>query len=130
MIRDIVRIEQRTDSDCMRCCLAMVMGLPYEEVPDFVAEHGGEWLLRCSEWLQGRGCGLVRVPGYVFPLQQAFASSFMPVIITGATERGPDMHAIVKNGPDTHIDPHPSQAGIVDLYSVIVVAKMFNRGES
>ena len=56
------RIDQRTIDkdigDCWTCCIAMVMGLPYEEVPHFVKAqvwYGLDHFVSCWNWLGPRG---------------------------------------------------------------------------
>lgn len=48
-------IEQRTDRDCERCCYAMVLGLRYEDVPDFYAIYKQTRRDERDKWLAERG---------------------------------------------------------------------------
>ena len=44
--------------DCVRCCVAMLLGRPYEEVPHFVEEElqgKGNWFERLGRWMSREG---------------------------------------------------------------------------
>ena len=115
------RMEQRNETDCLRCCLAMVLGVGYESVPDFVATHNTAWPSECENWLSQRRMGLLMMsspPQYVTP--------WLPVIAQGPTARS-DYHHCVVVIPDRIIDPHPSQSGlrkVVKTYAVVKRASM------
>ncbi len=110
------RVEQRTGTDCLSCCMAMLTGLPYETVPDFVAEHDTAWPSACEEWLAKHGMGLLMLgatPRYVPP--------WLPIMAKGTTARATHHHCVVVM-PDGVIDPHPAQVGlaeVVETYAVI-----------
>jgi hypothetical protein len=115
-------VQQRTTKDCIRCCLAMALDLPYEDVPDFVAEFGGFWAHHLERWLKPRGAGLVilkssrveRVPPW------------MPVIALGCPpdeDRAVDapLHAILIIDGE-QFDPCPSKRGLGQIDSVYLIA--------
>lgn len=53
------------DGDCMRACIASVLELPLDEIPNFTEAEGGErnmWDL-LSAWLYERGLALLHLGG-------------------------------------------------------------------
>ncbi len=110
-------LDMRTDNDCMRCCLAMVTGLPYEDVPDFVHEHPlAEVPSVMARWFDACGWSMVEVhatdDGEIMPT--TFGAPGGLWIGGGSTLRG-TMHATVWRGTEMVHDPHPSRAGLDTL---------------
>lgn len=99
----IMRVEQRTGRDCLRCCLAMVTRIDYDDVPDFVADYGESWPTACEAWLSGLGMGLL-----VMPTAPTYVPPWLPIIARGSTEYS-DVHHFVVVTPNAVIDPSPSQ---------------------
>lgn len=121
--REIVRVEQRTQRDCLRCCLAMVTAIDYDDVPDFVADHGESWPTACEAWLSELGMGLLMMltaPTYVPP--------WLPIIARGSTEYSDGHHFVVVT-PNAVIDPSPSQHRLKEAtatYAVINSGSLAN----
>jgi len=115
-------IDQRTKTDCLRCCIAMVLELPYEDVPDFVAEHGGEWPWEFANWAWQRGFESLWFRG----LEDCEMMQSSPVpwrwIATGQSERGSN-HAVVYCGNELEHDPHRSRAGLLEITGAVVVRR-------
>lgn len=99
------------DGNCFAACLATLLGLDMQEVPE------------ANEWLRQRGLALVVVdvkdkPFYRLP-------PGVPVILGGVSPRNPEWsHAVVGMSADDgwnydilH-DPHPSRDGIGALQDV------------
>lgn len=101
--REIVRVEQRTESDCLRCCIAMVTRIDYDDVPDFVADHGESWPTACEAWLSGLGMGLL-----MMPTPPTYVPPWLPIIARALTECS-DVHHFVVVTPNAIIDPSPSR---------------------
>lgn len=101
--REIVRVEQRTQTDCLRCCLAMVTAIDYDDVPDFVADHGESWPTACEAWLGELGMGLL-----MMPTAPTYVPPWLPIIARGSTEYSDEHHFVVVT-PNAVIDPSPSQ---------------------
>jgi hypothetical protein len=108
------RVEQRTERDCLRCCLAMVTGLQYEDVPD-LTPHGDNWARVCETWLGSIGAGLI-----IFQAPARYIPPWLPVIAQGPTERSETHHCVVVTA-EAVIDPHPSQAGIATVVHTFAV---------
>lgn len=103
-------IFQRTETDCLKCCLAMVLEMEYEEVPDFVLLYGTDWGRELSKWLLERNKGLIQfnsVPQYIPP--------WLPMIAKGyPSEKSLHHHCVVWTDKEM-FDPHPNNIGILDI---------------
>lgn len=109
-----------SQGDCMAACVASVLGLPPEVVPNIAAICGDDdskaWDY-FGGWLRERGCGFM-----VFNAPKDWRFTTMPTglvcIAGGASPRGAAQgHAVVweidKTGGRMLHDPHPSRAGLV-----------------
>ena len=97
--------ESDTGGDCWRCCIASILELPADDVPDFVNEHGNRYVAATREWLKERGLWFIETryhgnfPGYM--------------IASGPSPRDKSVfHSVVWKGADMAHDPHPSGEGI------------------
>lgn len=115
-------IDQRLPNDCLRCCLATVLCLPYEEVPHFVGDAPSRWADKMSKWLNGLGFAAVRVQatGDGEILHSYFDGNGATWIASGLTERGRN-HATVWRGTEMIHDPHPSRAGLLTITAALVI---------
>ena len=102
-------VFQKGMSGCWEACIASILEIPLEEVPDFDPDQNGgldsgtgEWFDRTSDWLQ-KNHGLYLVAAAAVP-------ELMPRgyhIITGKSPRGNCDHAVVgRDGAPAH-DPYP-----------------------
>jgi len=105
------------EGNCFQACLASILELPLDDVPDFCNIYGrnGTWLYECNKWLSTRNLGLVHVvrprsveTDYLFEL---------PVyhIITGLNKDG-IRHSVVGFRSDMVYNPNPNSGGIVDFH--------------
>lgn len=109
------RIDQRTGSDCVRCCIGMVLGLDYDDVPDFVADHPTRWMLTMTGWAALRSLAVLRFAAADDgELLHEPSLPGVPWIASGPTERGTN-HAVVYVGPEPFHDPHASRAGLLSI---------------
>lgn len=109
----------KPQGNCYEACLAMVLGVSLDEVPDrWVAL--GEWKDEDEEaliggWLRKRGLVRVQInPAYIDGKPRISAPG-VPVILSGPSPRGAWNHAVVGlEGPDDWIffDPHPDDTFI------------------
>jgi hypothetical protein len=104
------------DGNCLEACVASLLGLSIEKVPDFGVDG---WHAALCSFLNARG---------MYPLQfQSNGGDAGPPgyhIIGGQSARGP--HAVVGRGSVIVHDPHPSRAGLVtrEDVTILVVADM------
>ncbi len=115
-----LRVDQRTRSDCLRCCVAMVLGVPYDDVPDFVDEHGYAWAGALANWALDRGYHTLRFLACGDgEMLQSLEGGIGMWIATGRGPRGGD-HAVVFEGFSMFHDPHESRAGLSELTGATV----------
>lgn len=124
IISKIERIEQRNNHDCLRCCIAIVTGIRYEDVPDFCESHKEAWPSACDEWLSEMGYGLLMF-GSSPP---DFVPSWLPIIAQGPTSISSRYHFVVVTD-DKIIDPWPSQPGLTEIkerYAIVNSGSLTN----
>jgi hypothetical protein len=112
---NIQHVQQQGDWDCMRACVAMVLGRHLEAVPDLYRGDGSSWE-RMSEWLLGEGFCLARIPMRPPTVQQAISrlkGHISGSVILGAccTEEDPSGHCIVVTPERVH-DPAYDRPGV------------------
>lgn len=99
----MVPVFQRTKTDCFRCCVASVLELPYEDVPDALY---GTWLEDLRAWAATRG---LVVEWETDPADVPSDGVFvMGTEWNGDPERSRHGHAVVSRGAHEVIhDPRP-----------------------
>ena len=99
--------------DCLRACVASLLELPIEEVPNFCEDRDWcVWLPKLQICLQARGLKM-----------EVYTTSWCeePAMAWGYSPRGLPHSVIYQSGRLAH-DPHPSGDGIVcPLYFVKIV---------
>ena len=106
--------------NCFSTCVACVLDLDLEDVPNFCGDGLEDWWDRFEAWCVERG---------LFPFEYYPKSwkewkerlpAHMVVICSGPAERGHD-HSTVYLGNGTLLwDPHPSDAGLLEVVDVLV----------
>ena len=102
--------------DCVRAAWATILGLPFEEVPDFspgVLGSGSDQLQMEREWIRTLGFDLVVVPAGSDPVD---VPDDVCHLISGLSPRGFG-HRCVGRGGKLVWDPHPSHLGLDELWS-------------
>lgn len=94
--------------DCFRTCVANLLGLPLDDVPNFVAMDD-PWNVHSAAWFNERGLGYLTFPGD--PGQYEMYRNVV-LIVGGKGPRGHN-HAVLWKGGKLFHDPHPSDAGLV-----------------
>lgn len=97
------RIDQNRTRDCLRSCVAFILGLPWWEVPNFVGRYRGRWEWHLAKWLERRGLMLVGCDRDL----RTRGDANHAYIAVGLTRRN-SSHAIVKNRGVCVYDPNPS----------------------
>lgn len=114
--------DQRTETDCLRCCLATVLGLPYDDVPDFVAEYDVEWREALGAWLDARGhLGLWFQASHDQEICGSSIGGREALWIAGGLSPRGSEHTVVYRGATMLHDPHPSKAGLAVVCEAIVM---------
>lgn len=124
--------------DCLPACIASILEVPLESVPNFCAEKPHEhWFARLSVWLQGQG--MASVYSKIDPLVCGLMGWCILGVETKRTRSAEDFwtHAVVgwagpKKGPEriqpgvefkvVH-DPHPNPSPIQNIYDVIWIVR-------
>jgi len=115
--RDVTHIHQTTFGDgsdgtepgnCMSACLASVLDVPLDDVPNFAAKGARYWD-EMQRWLHARGLFLfeLKVP----PDQTPGTPDDLHYIASGVSPRGIRHAVIMREGRLVH-DPHPSGTGL------------------
>lgn len=105
--------SESTKGNCFAACIASLLELPCDDVPNFAALE--DWLPQCSRWLENRGLGILYVAINSADLAWHLRDCY--VIAGGRSPRGSFGHCVVArldrgDWKMVH-DPHPSRAGIV-----------------
>lgn len=106
-------IKQKTKTDCLRCCLAMVLDLPYRSVPDLRKYEDGKWQKPCEKWLESLGLRLVS-------LGKEEPAHWIPTI-TVYYVNPPKTHAVVELDGRVY-DPHKAgvpRGELVNRYVIV-----------
>lgn len=108
---------QRKATDCARCCIATVLGIPYSKVPDFYKRHRLEHTLieGVRKWLEKHGLTLIRIPANSKPNCLYLA--------TGMAARGFNHMVVMYGGKLVH-DPHESGTGVPRVNRAYVILPM------
>lgn len=106
-------VDQRGTEDCERCCYAMMLGVPYESVPDFFAIHKQTRRDERQAWLRENfGLGFISVTAGAGSSPLILPDA--PCIAGVASPTGhPDGHAVYGRirGSTFEVvhDPHPQR---------------------
>ena len=133
--RRMIPVMQRSDSDCLRCCLASIFEVDYDDAPDTTPESSSESQHnRVNRWLEERGLvewglddsanppvlrrgtldGKPNDRQWPYPLATHY-------IGCGPSPRNEDYHCVVMRlGRIVH-DPHPDQNMTIDRIKHIYV---------
>ena len=101
--------------DCMRACVASVLGLPREEVPHFVQQawdlgdrtSSGWWAL-LRDWAQRRG-------GDFMATYEVWDNYPNLTIADGVSMRGTPHVVVADAQGNPFYDPHPMGGGLIEL---------------
>lgn len=97
------------NGNCFAACVASILNLPVEEVPNFCALEN--WVERTNDWLAPRGFFFLSVS---IPEEEAVLLHLKRAgyhLIMGEAARG-CLHSVVGFAGRTIHDPHPSGGGL------------------
>lgn len=104
--------------NCFAACIASILELALEDVPNFCVEYPETWYDELNTWLRARGLFAM---GFNAP-DAAFFRNHMRgawCIVSGPGPRG-CLHSTVWRDGEMQHDPHPSREGIESAIDVIV----------
>lgn len=97
--------------NCFAACVASILEMPIEKVPNFVQERGHpvttDWWDRFLNWLYPLGYSAIMI----LPSPEALLDGAYSVV-TGNSPRGDFDHCVVYYGKEMAHDPHPERIGI------------------
>lgn len=103
--------------NCMSACVATLLELSIDEVPNFM-ENSEEWAKLLHEFLYPKGLCYVEV-ALVEGRSNIHAKEETPCVLMGKSPRGSFYHAVVGIVRDgefrVHFDPHPDRKGIKSI---------------
>lgn len=105
--------------NCLQACVATILDLPMQEVPDFIRAHGPRWFMALRTWLRPRGKHAV----YVSTLNSLISHVYpheLPWIGIGDGPRGV-RHAVVCLHKEIVHDPHPSREGLAEIEDALII---------
>lgn len=99
--------------NCFAACVASLLNLPLEEVPNFCADYTDEtWWNAFRSWLHKR-----KLEAFFFEFGDSFDEAPMHGdflwIASGKSPRGDFLHSTVYKGKKLEHDPHPSRDGLI-----------------
>ena len=123
--------------DCFQACVASILELPLNQVPNFCQEDPESWWDNFRLWLVQYGlCPVCVVPPrdtwtagtdrrktneYVLPMPELPNTHY---ILSGKSPRGHHLHAVVFFGDKMVHDPHKSGAGLDAIEDAIFFAHL------
>lgn len=111
-----------TEGNCLQACLATVLGMSLEEVPDFVADVPADmvWTDSLRAWLHHKGFGLM-IADISNDCDMERLLPFGVCLVGGKTSRGSVQHEVVYlNGKLWH-DPYPEGNGLTQLCDMFLI---------
>ncbi len=105
-------------ANCFQACLASLLEVPLDTVPQFMADHGENWHVAAMDWARERGFDLLG-----FDLED---NTWRPPglwIAGGMAARG-FLHACIYRGDTLAHDPHPDKSGLLDIRDAIIVVPL------
>lgn len=104
--------HQQQGDDCIRVCVATILEVPIEDVPNFMADAGDEslWVEELRRWLEPLGLSAMCV---VF--HDGSDGEVTKGVICAAGGHGPRgrAHMVVWKDGEMVWDPHPDGGGII-----------------
>lgn len=115
-------VDQTIDiewGNSLRACVATILDLKLNDVPDFVGAHGPRWFLELRAWLEGRGRHAVYVSTVSSLISHVYPHG-LPWIGVGDGPRGVRHSVVCVHNEIVH-DPHPSRDGLPEIEDALVI---------
>lgn len=110
--------------DCLRACVASLLGEPYDTVPHFARHHS--WWDYMRRWARARGGDFACLDATNVRDSLINTPPGMLIIGSGPSPRGPFRHVVIVD-LDLQLvhDPHPSRAGLIHVDDVIAYVQTY-----
>lgn len=118
--------------DCMRACIASLLGLSAEAVPHFLEEgNASKYHKRIADFLDARGLMLLEIPALDYNrLKWNHHQGDLYHLMSGPSPRGKGMyHSVVGKNGVVWFDPHPSRHGLAGPMSEWDVTFLVQHGD-
>jgi len=106
--------------NCFAACIASILELPIEVVPNFCANYKErEWFIELNKWIRRYGVGVTYFsdgPATLELISELWPDAYS--IVGGPTLRGP--HAVVYQGARMIHDPHAGESGLDSVDDVFM----------
>ena len=114
-MKPVIQTRTGATGNCFEACIASILELKLEEVPDFSAYSEDQtWVKKLNKWLSKRGLVYFEVNIDVSCTNDFFKSrNFYHILIGDTVGGGKLKHAVVGNNGKMVYDPHPSNIGII-----------------
>jgi hypothetical protein len=124
------------EGNCVSACIATILAMSIEDVPNFAKLYNFDWAYHLEEWLSERGYAMISL---LFEngsqIERMYMTPNLYVMMSGLSPRAEDgdtmRHAVVGLTDGRGImlahDPHPSGDGILMTHEVwvrFIVPKM------
>jgi hypothetical protein len=97
--------------NCFAACLASILEIPLESVPNFCVEYPDRWFWEACSHVGRYGYGLVMIGDGETSREVARVTGAYSMV-GGRSPRGEFAHSVVYRGLEMAHDPHPDGAGI------------------
>jgi len=112
--------------DCVPACIASVLEIPIEDVPNVCLLYEDSWGQHLNDFLRRYGIYMISLP--VASCEEMAVPLLGYHLMGGPSIRGVKHCVVGKNGRMIH-DPHPSRAGLLEIeyYDVFVTTNPSSR---
>lgn len=111
-MKPVIQTQVGDHGNCFSACLASILELPIEDVPNFfeaqIIDGAAGWWAALRDWLWTRGYGVIVLNDPCGRLSQSLPGL---LIVSGESPRG-RMHATIWESGSLVHDPHPEGGGI------------------
>jgi hypothetical protein len=120
------------NGDCFRTCIAALLNMRSEDLPNFCGDYPTSWFTELDIWLRARGLRFVEIKR-TMPDLTITAMPGTVGIAAGKSPRGEHLHAVIamvnySGGWEILMDPHPDDTGLdgpVEFIGFITVGMEF-----
>ena len=128
MIKIYQEIVDADNGDCLRACICSLLGLENTSViPNFGDYPDNNFWIKVNEWTKPN-IGYSFIPAMYSKMLVSLIKGFYCIAV-GPVHRGPQNHAVIIADEKIIHDPHPSNAGLIEIsYIVIPVFIGFYQG--
>jgi len=109
------------EGNCFAACIASLLEIDIDSIPDFYQLYKNEWWLKFIEWIEPFGLTPIMLnddPTNKLPIHNCY------YLVGGMSPRGIGHSVIYLNGNLVH-DPHPNGEGLSEIWDTIIFVRTF-----